>query len=678
MKAIKVFAIVALAAGLLSCQQDIYDTDPNELLDVDKVEVTFSVQFPEPIPVWTKAPMGENPLADEAFDLYLCLYGAGDGYVQNWIPATEISKTVVDGYITGGSFKALLPLSDERRVIHFIANPPERLISTPPLSAYMDDVMRLMVDTNNECSYWQQVELPHIKLSSDGVTADPTSVSPLQNGIHLVRNYTKIIVSSARPQNTQGPHPGYEPHKDNFDVLQWALINVPDRGYVAPYTENPQNRFPSGYLNINNYSGEGTLYRQLALSDKYPGSIPPGAVIDDSYPGDPSTTNTAYVGSGEALYMYERPIPTVEQIMTSILVQIRFNESHDLVRPRPGEPHVTEKIYWYKIEVIDNDGEYFPFLRDLVYHIRLKGITEAGYATAQEAYNGRSFGNICASIETASLAELSNGTSVIHVDVMDYTFLTGGETLYLDNGDGETPARFWFSPDNGVHQYHQSQGNIPGTPGQECTIQVTLQEVDGYEPAVSVATPDANGQIQITLNETADAIKKSIIHVAGKNGRPEGPGQWLYRDITVNLMKKQDFVHNSVATAITNNPDVTRTDQPVEFLLQIPEGLGASVFPIQVRIEAEKNTLSARTNDLPASTGVSAFDNTRNSFYYIYSISYDDYRSYDSDTGSYVYTYEFPFTLYTNNRTDNSTRIKISDLAGKFNTMDLVLGTVNP
>ena len=670
MKAIKLFAIFALAAGLVACQQDIYDTDPKELLDVDKVEVTFSVQFPEPIPVGTKAPMGENPLATEDFDLYLCLYGAGDGYVQNWIPATETTKTVADGYITGGTFKALLPLSDEKRVIHFIANPPARLISTPPVAAYMDDVMRLMVDNNKECSYWQQVELPHIKLSNDGVTVDPTSVAPLQNGIHLIRNYTKITVSSAKPANAHGPQPGiYEPHKDDFDVLQWTLINVPDRGYVAPYTENSQSRFPTGYLNITGYSGEGALYRQLSLNDKYSGSIPPGAVIDESYPGDPSSTNTAYVGSGEALYMYERPIPTLEQRMTSILVQIRFNNEHDLVR-HSGDHY---KDYWYKIEVIDNDGEYFPFLRDLVYNIKLKGITEAGYATARQAYDGRSFGNICASIETASLATLSNGQSIIHVDVMDYTFLTGEEALYLDNGVDGNPARFWFSPDNGVHQYHQSQGNIPGTPGQECTIQVTLQTVDGFDPAVSIATPDASGQIMVTLNETGDAIKKSIIHVAGKKGRPEGPDQWLYRDIMVNLMKTQDFVHNGVATAITNNPDVTQKDQPVEFKLQIPEGLGASVFPIQVRIEAEKNTLSARTNDLPASTGPSLFDSTRNSFYYIYTISYDDYRVYNAETGSYEYTYEYPFTLYTNSRTDNTTLIKISDLAGKFNTMELNL-----
>lgn len=676
MKAIKLFAIFALAAGMVACQQDIYDTDPKELLDVDKVEITFSVQFPEPIPVGTKAPMGENPLADEAFDLYLCLYGAGDGYVQNWIPASELTKTVVDGYITGGSFKALLPLSDEKRVIHFIANPPARLISTPPVAAYMDAVMRLMVDNNKECSYWQQVELPHIKLSNDGVTVDPASVAPLQNGIHLIRNYTKITVSSAKPANADEPgvHPeGYEERKDDFDVLQWALINVPDRGYVAPYTENSQNRFPAGYLNITSYSGEGTLYRQLSLNDKYPGSIPPGAVIDESYPGDPSSTNNAYVGSGEALYMYERPIPTVDQRMTSILVQIRFNKKHEL-GPKPHEENEgIEKIYWYKIEVIDNDGQYFPFLRDLVYQIKLKGINEAGYATAREAYNGRSFGNICASIETASLAELSNGQSTIHVDVMDYTFLTGGETLYLDNGVDETPAVFWFSPDNGVHRYHQSQGNIPGTPGQECSIEVTLQTVDGFEPAISLVTPDASGQIMVTLNETGDAIKKSIIHVAGKKGRPEGADQWLYRDIMVNLMKTQDFVHNGVTTAITNNPDLTQKDQPVEFTLQIPEGLGASVFPIQVRIEAEKNTLSARTNDLPASTGPSVFDDTRNSFYYIYTISYDDYRVYDAETGSYEYTYAYPFTLYTNNRTDNSTKIKISDLAGKFNTMELDL-----
>ena len=525
MKAIKYLAIIALAAGLSACQKE---TDEPVPVAGDKVEVTFDVQFPEAIPVETKAQMGENPLGTEDFDIYLCLYGAGDGYVQNWIPATETTKTVVDGYVTGGTYRAFLPLSDEARTLHVIANPPASLIDTPPTSLYMDDVMHLMVDTNNECSYWQEVTLPHIRFGSDGVTVDPTSVAPITSGIHLVRNYTKIIVDRTT-RATAGD--SYKPKTDNFDVLQWTLINVPDRGYVAPYTGNETNRFPAGYLNIKDYTAEDALYTRLTATDQYAGNIPDGAVIIDTYP-DVEAENNGYVAGGVAKYMYERPLPTLEQKQTAILAQIRFNtrtgdgpenEGHDLTKPRPGAGpgEEQERIYWYKIELLNESGVYMPFLRDIVYTIRLKGITEVGYATAEAAYNGRYFGNISSSLETAGLSELSNGQSAIHVDVMDYTFLTGEAMLYLDNGsDPDIPARFWFSPD-GNNIYYASHQGPPA--GSDCTITVDLLTAEGYEPAVSSFTTDNLGQIQVTLNQTRAAIKKSIIRVSGKKAAPMAP-----------------------------------------------------------------------------------------------------------------------------------------------------------
>ncbi|MBR3287184.1 MAG: hypothetical protein IKI72_05125 [Bacteroidales bacterium] len=672
MKAIKYLAIIVLAAGLFACQKE---TDEPVPVAGDKVEVTFDVQFPEAIPVETKATMGENPLGTEDFNLYLCIYGAGDGYVQNWIPATVTNKTVVDGYLTGGKYKALLPLSDEPRTIHFIANPPEALIATPPTSLYMDEVMHLMVDTGNECSYWQEVTLPHIKMANGVV--DPTSVSKISSGIRLVRNYAKIIVDSTpRPA---GPAADWE-HHDNFTILQWTLINVPDRGYVAPYTGNSQNRFPDGYVNISNYSTAGALYAQLTgtetNNDNYPGNIPDGAVIIETYPGNPDDVPQAYVAGGAARYMYERPLPTVEQRQTAILAQIQFNPPHELTHPQPGEHGDQERIYWYKIELLGGSGQYIPFLRNIAYTIRLKGITERGYATAQEAYKGRYFGNISSSLETAGLNDLSNGKAEIYVEVMDYTFLTGGgDPFYLDNGsDPRTPAKFWFSPDIDAPQPHYFPNSGPGR-----TITVTLQPVAGYAPAVSEVTADEDGQIQVTLNDTGDAIKRSIIRVAGKKGPANSPEPELYRDITITLMETQDFAHGTTATAIETSPDeMDAVNEPVGITLRLPEGLGASVFPVQLRIEAENNTLSATSPDLPVQTGASVFDPTRNTFYFIYTISYDMYRHLDQATWTYNYSYEFPITLYTNSRTNNATLIDIRDLGGKFNPMKLGLGVEVP
>ena len=138
----KTIAKYILAIGILflaaSCESPLLTKDAS---DADMVEVTMSVAFPEPVAINTKAPMGEGPTADEAFDIYLCVYGPGDGYVQNWIKPLEVTKvdSNTDGYVDKGTFKVLLPISEDKRTIHIIANPPASVVPTtrkacPPVS----------------------------------------------------------------------------------------------------------------------------------------------------------------------------------------------------------------------------------------------------------------------------------------------------------------------------------------------------------------------------------------------------------------------------------------------------------------------------------------------------------------------------------------------------------------
>ena len=126
MKATRYIAAIALLAGLMSCQRE------KELADlVDGtcpegfVEVTFTADYPEPVAVPTRAKMGEGATPNE-FNLYLCLYGPGEGFVQNWISATPQNfLTNTAGYITSVDYKALLPLTDEKRTIHLFVHPPK-------------------------------------------------------------------------------------------------------------------------------------------------------------------------------------------------------------------------------------------------------------------------------------------------------------------------------------------------------------------------------------------------------------------------------------------------------------------------------------------------------------------------------------------------------------------------
>ena len=666
MKATKYIAALALLTGLISCQPEMFN---GETVEADTVEVTISVAFPEPLAVATKAKMGEGPTAD-AFDIHLCLYGPGDGYVQNWIDATDITYTTdpVTHYVTGGTFKALLPITSDRRTVHIIANPPASV--NPTTSDYIDNVMEKMVTTlgsDDECSYWQQIILPdgiQAKEGTGSATQLPSAddnVTAAFNNVHLLRNFAKIVVTSPDPSD-----PSYE----YFDVKSWTLINVPTKGYVAPYTGDKNNRFPSGYLNDflkQNPTGP-QLYAQLTGTeegqDNYPGYMPPEAEINEDFPGNPATAaEGVYVGRGEPLYMYERPLPQTGMTQTAVLIEVEFKEGHALYRA--GE----NNTYWYKIEVLDNHGAYVPFLRDIVYTLRIKGLPEIGETTALAAYNGAYYGNISASLETAGLSDLSNGTSAIHVGRMDYTFLTGGTSriLTLDGTENGTPAQFYFKPDiSAANTYWQTTSGV-------CIISVTNKTVGGYDPAVTGFSVTDGGVITVTLAETGDEMKKSIIRVSGRLDDPNAKD--LYRDITITLMDTQNFAHGSDETCIENaaTVNVNGVDNEVQFALYLPEGLGASVFPVQVRIEAEQNSLSAVTPDLPVEIGPSKFNSAKNTYFFIYTINYSDYCKLNPQTKKYEYTYDFHFSMFTSKRGDNSTRIDIRDLAGDFNPMILTL-----
>lgn len=714
MKATKYIAALALMMGLAACQPAEVFNGKGSVQDADSVAVVFNVLFPEPIPVATKGTMGEGPLASEAFDLHLCVYGSGDGYVQNWITAIPIPNSqttrIIDGevYITGGQFKTFLPITDEKRTIHFIANPPAEVV--PTTNDYLDNVMENMVNTKNasgayECSYWQEIILEHGIHPKLNAEPDQDSGLPFISDdsefsdIHLLRNFAKIIV--------EGPF-GAPGDDEAIEVVQWTLINVPKKGYVAPYQgSDASSRFPSGYLNdylqtvdVSTSEGVDAWWKQLTGDatgqDNYPGSLPNDEeIIDDTFPGEAGNEadGVIYVAGGAAKYMYERPKPNTRQVQTAVLVQIRFKPDHGKYLPS----HPTNS-YWYKIELLDDKGAYFPILRDFVFTLHIKGLEEYGEATAAEAFAGPYYGNISASLETASLSELSNGESLIHVDKLDYTFFKVTD----DNGDivdQTLDGLYWFIPNlRTPAAYWKDETGV-------ASVDVQVLEVPGYEAAIAkgdnekyiISTAqgepvlnDANppvqigysGKITFTPTEIGSTLKKSIIQVSGQ---AQG-GKLLYREIMITLMDKPSFIYVSpVGTPFLTEvryDAVYGLDQNVDLRICLPAGLGSSLFPIQIRIEAENNTLSATNPKLPVTTGKSDFDDSRNTFFYIYTINYSDYCSLNPSTKKYEYKYIYGGTeqdrirFKTNKQGDNSTRIRLRDLAGNFNPVDLTIGTV--
>ena len=291
----------------------------------------------------------------------------------------------------------------------------------------------------------------------------------------------------------------------------------------------------------------------------------------------------------------------------------------------------------------------------------IDGLNEAGYADAQKAFNGDYFGNVSSSLETSSLNEVSNGVSRIYVDYMDQTFL-GEETGQVLN--------YYFVPDD----VNAPNTKVTKTTGN-VTISVTKKDVAGYVNPIDTYTVDYDsGKITFSLKARTSNLQKGIFRVEGK----VGSGRSLFREVTINVIGNLVFTSS---TAITTKPTSDATDMPVVINIGLDEKLPASLFPIQVRIEAEQNTLSSTSPDLPVESGPSQFTSKagKNSFYYIYTIDYSSaragmsYYTIDPATREITYKVDYPITLYTTKSSGNSTKILISDLKGYFTPMELTL-----
>lgn len=678
MKAIKYIAAIAMLAGLVSCQQDMTQEIQTLQPETDAVKISFNVQFPEPIPVNTKGQMAEGPLKTEPFNISLCLYGSGEGYIQHWIPAEMDTPITSGNYITGGQFTVLLPLSDEKRIVHIIANPPFEVDAAGnyiyPTSEYYYDVLETMISqkgTDNEASYWQEIVLENGIKADNGRPAQ--DVIDAFSDIHLVRNYARINVAG---------------NPDEYiTVTRWALINVPDKAYVAPYNGDHSLTFPTGYTGIAGYPDGDDLLNQLMVNDAYPGYFPSETSIIDTFPGDPDDPASAsnYSLGSESQYMYERPLPTSSHKQTAALMEVSFGEEHPLTiaynEDHEGEEGFPkpEVSYWYKVEILDSLGQYVPFLRSISYTLMIQGIESAGEETALEAFDGPYFGNISASLETASLNRLSDGKSTIYVDLMDYTFLTAPEEEFTLMKNEDDASIYWFVPDEAAidpdtgspYYYYTSEAGV-------CDIQVELLTVSGYEPALAQdPTVVGDGSLKIKLNNPDESkIKKSIIRISGRKGDNTATNteRYIYREIMINLMSKQTFAHGNDTTHFTNVEGLDGPGKQIDLSIFLPEDLGASVFPIQVRIEAENNSLSAVSSDLPVRTGKTVFDPyTRNTYFFVRTIQYSEYRTLNPRTKKYEFHYEFPVTFYTSKTGDNSTKVDIRDMNGDFIPMELTL-----
>lgn len=657
------YIIAAAALCLTACQKEMSEVQPagpaNQ--EVATVTVPFTVSIQTSNDAATRADERVNrPVLK---NLYIAVFGENGGMLQQFVPATQVRdfSSADYGYTNQAEYVAQLPLYDDECHLHFIGN-YDGDVSTLTFDYEKDfmDEMAVAITTTTgtdghstitdaPVAFWQKVVLPDgIRSEVNPVTGEieiAKATKEQLNPIGLVRNYAKITVTAAATAD--------------FQILSYALVNVPYQGSVAPY--HPTTTFNNLYTQMNTYCAPTAPADKNFVTDLlnsgYIGYMGNNDLIFKGNPGYGSAKHFSDPDNG--LYMYERRVPERSGEQTGVIVELKWND--ELPESNPNYL-LRGKTYFYKIEVLDDKGEYIPICRNVHYNINLTKFTGAGYevtggnesAAFDAAFAGPFFGNISSSIETATLTTINDNIHQISVNRMDYFSVQGGDEV-------DIYFQFWLNksgdPSTSTANYYKE-----------------IQTVPSYDPAIAeggvsdielVTDPsDPNNgwmHVKVTLNPKDPNGKtlRSKLRVGGQLS--EGGVGSLFRDIVFTVMEVQDFTAETKLTVSEDKTNVTVT-------IGIPTDLPFTMFPLQIKIESQANNLTTNRADLPVGYGPSAFTGKGSTFYFIKTIQYKDYV--DTSTGEYQFTTEFPCT-FNNLDTVEDLVVKLNEVNGYFNPTTL-------
>ena len=560
--------LLLIAVLLTGCSDEFFESNgTNKGEDGPPVTFTFGVELPEAVQT--------RVFGDEAPDitinsLYVIVFD-NNHYIKQIAEAVPVkgtngeflpeNDTDEDQYT---KFKVTLNSSDETRIVHLIANYPE----AASLSYGQEgQIIGALKSTTNQDIYWQRVEGVPIKISDNPSNlANPQSdnpddpvriVAPAQlQRVPLVRNYAQIDVEMGVTDA-------------NFKLLNYALTNVPDRGSVAPrvagnrfaryWEENGGQRVCRSYENITNDVVGGVSY-------SFSGNIPYDVNYTPlSWSLNQDDENENGATTLPASYVFEhRNVDRTDLKTMSVIVKGQYRKNN-------SDPF---KETYYKVDLIykkNNINTYYNVLRNFKYKVVIKGITDFGYDTAEEAASKPATNNISGSVEVSTYKSISDGIHQLMVDQADIYIVKEGtySFKYSYNNDitASTPAI--------------QNGSATVTAGE--TSPTGTSAVITAGPTVASADEGEWRKVTFTASEPDPAVDKTQdIYVTTPD---------LTRTVKVHLIQPYTM------TVTCDPTDVQQTiNTPVNVKVKLPSGLPKSIFPLQFFISTKDNTLYPQAN----------------------------------------------------------------------------------
>ena len=607
--------------------------------------ITFSAQIP--IPVQTKA-MGHDPFtaAGELNDLktmHLVVFDENGMFVET--REAEILTPINGTHDTGrydkgtqvilpeAKFEVTLTVTDQPRIIHFIANCPVDQIAYGHESSIIGNMYVTKAEytgegkTESETAYWARVEVPYIlveeKRDDDGeflgYIPHNTIIDKFQC-IPMIRNYAQIVVRNST---------------SNFNLEGFAIYNTIDRGTVAPYNEKIPGfqSFTFGTTNNEKFSYPELSNPSLtngALLHPYEGHALASATLNtqlSSFLGSYNTDETVLDADGNPIIDANRNPVKYQECYPFYMYERKVSARTDQEEMwKESPPHIIIKgqynggpTSYYKADLIYsktsadgiNSNHYYNILRNFRYQFTIVRVSGDGYASPEEAIAGAPSNNLSSSTTTTKFTNISDEDGRLWVSYTDTTLVN----------DNTISLMYKYVPDlsevdsKGEPVINNSVITTQGGVGVKLDGLLDGEVISGYRVMDDITEGPWAGyrEVKLTINDPAAVTKNQTVVI-----RTNNPS--LSRDVRYTL--KQPY---SLAVSCTEQVPAS-LGQQVQVDIKLPIGLTDDMFPLELDIEVYDMTLSPdavrNTKQLPVKTGPSVIPSKdgQNTFHYVLTI----------------------------------------------------------
>ena len=558
-----------------------------------KVEIDFTVQVNDPS-VATKA-LGQQPTLR---NLMVAVFDAS-GYLMEYTYATE--RTLATENATYYDYKVSITQSNDPRIIHFIGNAPEKLTFGVEETVLAEVTSSIGVNPDDGI-YWCRREVPQISGTNSGggmalaeddamEVASPIYQADSQtrayfDNVGLIRNFSQIQLSSGT---------------SDFVLEKYYVVGTPKEGLAAAYNYST-GQFVNYYKGTTISGSEETGYtfnlgdaKTFAeiIAEGYDANVLPTAA---KFTLGESSVESNWIANGASAYVYECEKPLRAEDAVYIIAYGKYKDGQN---------------YYYKIDLRDENG-YFPLIRNFKYTINIKTVTRPGYETIEKAAASAGSGDISTSLETRSLAYISDGVASLEVEYIEkYIVTPGNVTLkyeFLDNVKNDhagDPAKMWIVV------------NEAGATG------AAIATINGnaYTVGQNITVSQNPGTLTITPTALTDVPKSQTLTIFA---------EYVNGDASHILQRTVNFIVQSKRTMLVSlAPSEVPNEAGSEFDVKIslPAGLSKSIFPLEFLIESGALSINPHNDQMPVRSGTTLIDNSgRSSFYFVKTFEYDDYN----------------------------------------------------